>query len=37
MGAGTMTFLSKTKVPYIIKPFDAKQLKAEVSRVLATR
>jgi PAS domain S-box-containing protein len=35
MGPSTMAFLSKTKVPYIIKPFDAKQLKAEVNRVLA--
>jgi len=34
MGAGTMAFLSKTKVPYIIKPFDAKQLKAKVNRIL---
>jgi CheY-like chemotaxis protein len=37
MGTSTMTFLSKTKVPYIIKPFDAKQLKTEVNRVLATK
>jgi PAS domain S-box-containing protein len=35
MGTSTMTFLSKTKVPYIIKPFDATQLKAEINRVLA--
>jgi PAS domain S-box-containing protein len=37
MGPSTMAFLSKTKVPYIIKPFDAKQLKAELNRVLATK
>lgn len=37
MGTSTMTFLSKTKAPYIIKPFDAKQLKAEINRVLASR
>ncbi|UCH50933.1 MAG: PAS domain S-box protein [Chloroflexota bacterium] len=35
MGPSTMDFLSKTKVPYIIKPFDAKQLKTEVNRVLS--
>ena len=35
MGTSTMTFLSKTKAPYIIKPFDAKQLTEEVNRVLA--
>ena len=37
MGTGTMAFLSKTKAPYIIKPFDAKQLKAEINRVLTSR
>jgi PAS domain S-box-containing protein len=37
MGTSTMAFLSKTKAPYIIKPFDAKQLKAEINRVLAGR
>jgi CheY-like chemotaxis protein len=35
MGTSTMAFLSKTKAPYIIKPFDATQLKAEINRVLA--
>jgi len=35
MGPSTMAFLSRTKVPYIIKPFDAKQLRAEINRVLA--
>jgi two-component system NtrC family sensor kinase len=34
MGTGTMAFLSKTKAPYIIKPFDAKQLKTQINRVL---
>jgi PAS domain S-box-containing protein len=34
MGTATMSFLSKTKAPYIIKPFDAVQLKAEINRVL---
>jgi PAS domain S-box-containing protein len=36
MGTSTMAFLSKTKAPYIIKPFDAGQLKAEINRVLAS-
>jgi len=36
MGTSTITFLSKTKAPYIIKPFDATQLKAEINRVLAS-
>ncbi len=36
MGTSTMTFLSKTKAPYIIKPFDATQLKTEIDRVLAS-
>jgi CheY-like chemotaxis protein len=36
MGTSTITFLSKTKAPYIIKPFDAKQLKTEINRVLAS-
>ncbi len=35
MGTSTMTFLTRTKAPYIIKPFDAAQLKAEINRVLA--
>ncbi len=35
MGPSTMAFLSRTKVPYIIKPFDAKQLRAEINGVLA--
>jgi CheY-like chemotaxis protein len=35
MGASTMGFLSKTKVPYIVKPFDSRQLKTAVNRVLA--
>ena len=35
MGASTMGFLNKTKVPYIVKPFDARQLKTEINRVLA--
>jgi hypothetical protein len=35
MGTSTMTFLTRTKAPYIIKTFDAMQLKAEINRVLA--
>jgi PAS domain S-box-containing protein len=34
MGPRTIAFLSKTKAPYIIKPFDATQLKAEINRIL---
>ncbi len=37
MGANTMSFLSKTRAPYVIKPFDAKQLKTEINRVLASK
>jgi len=36
MGTSTMNFLSKTKAPYVIKPFDASQLKAEINRILAS-
>ena len=35
MGTSTLNFLSKTKVPYIIKPFDAKRLNTEINRALA--
>jgi PAS domain S-box-containing protein len=35
MGKRTTDFLAKTKVPYIMKPFDAKQLKTEIKRILA--
>jgi len=34
MAADTMSFLSRTKVPYITKPFDIKKLKRTVSRML---
>jgi PAS domain S-box-containing protein len=34
MGPSTMAFLSSSKAPYIVKPFDATQLKAELNRVL---
>jgi PAS domain S-box-containing protein len=37
MGASTTAFLSKTKVPYVIKPFDAGQVKTEINRVLAEK
>jgi len=36
MGADTEAFITRTKVPCITKPFDVKQLKAEVRRLLAT-
>ena len=35
MGAGTRDFFSKTKAPYITKPFDAEKLKKDINRILA--
>jgi PAS domain S-box-containing protein len=37
MGKRTMSFLDKTKAPCMMKPFDAKQLKTDVKRILARR
>jgi PAS domain S-box-containing protein len=37
MGKRTLAFLDKTKTPYMMKPFDAKQLKAEINRILARK
>jgi len=37
MGKRTLSFLDKTKTPYMMKPFDAKQLKTEINRILARR
>jgi CheY-like chemotaxis protein len=37
MGKRTVAFLDKTKTPYMMKPFDARQLKAEINRILARR
>ncbi len=34
MGEDTKRFLTQTRAPYITKPFDAKQLKAEIKRRL---
>jgi PAS domain S-box-containing protein len=36
MAADTESFLSRTKVPFIAKPFNVKQLKAEINRLLTT-
>jgi len=36
-GKRTTDFLAKTKAPYITKPFDAKQLKTEINRILVRR
>jgi len=36
MGADTEAFITRTKLPCITKPFDVKQLKAEVRRLLAS-
>ncbi|MBM3141441.1 MAG: PAS domain S-box protein [Chloroflexi bacterium] len=35
LGKRTTDFLAKTKAPYIMKPFDAEQLKTEINRILA--
>jgi CheY-like chemotaxis protein len=35
MGADTKVFLSRTKAPYITKPFDAEELKWDINRILA--
>jgi len=37
MGVDTRDFLSKAKVPYITKPFDIKQLKGDINRILTQR
>jgi PAS domain S-box-containing protein len=37
MGKRTIAFLDKTKTPYIMKPFDARELKTQVNRILAKR
>jgi PAS domain S-box-containing protein len=36
MGVDTEAFLARTGIPYIHKPFDVEQLKAEIGRLLAT-
>jgi DNA-binding response OmpR family regulator len=35
MGKETMAFLSRTRAPYITKPFDTEQLKKEINRILS--
>jgi len=35
MGADTKDFLTRTKAPYIAKPFDIRQLKKDINRILA--
>ena len=37
MGKRTLDFLDKTKAPYMMKPFDAKQLKKEIKRILSRK
>jgi PAS domain S-box-containing protein len=37
MGKRTLAFLDKTKTPYMMKPFDARQLKLEINRILARK
>ncbi len=35
MSKDTMSFLSRTKAPYITKPFDAEQMKKEIDRIIS--
>ncbi len=37
MSQDTMGFLSRTRAPYITKPFDAEQLKKEMDHILSQR
>jgi PAS domain S-box-containing protein len=37
MGKRTISFLNKTKTPYMMKPFDAKELKTEINRILGKK
>jgi PAS domain S-box-containing protein len=37
MGKRTLAFLNKTKTPYMMKPFDAKELRTEINRILAKK
>ena len=37
MGKRTLAFLDKTKTPYMMKPFNAKELKTEINRILARK
>jgi len=37
MGKRTIDFLDKTKTPYMMKPFDAKELKANIRHILVKR
>jgi PAS domain S-box-containing protein len=37
MGKRTMAFLDKTKTPYMMKPFDARELKKQMNRILARK
>jgi PAS domain S-box-containing protein len=37
MGKRTLAFLDKTKTPYMMKPFDARELKTQMNRILARK
>jgi PAS domain S-box-containing protein len=37
MGKRTLAFLEKTKTPYMMKPFDARELKTQISRILSKK
>jgi DNA-binding response OmpR family regulator len=37
MGKRTISFLNKTKSPYMMKPFDARELRSVINRILAKK
>jgi PAS domain S-box-containing protein len=37
MGKRTIAFIEKTKTPYVMKPFDARELKTQLNRILAKK
>ena len=37
MGKRTLAFLDKTKTPYMMKPFDARELKITINRILTKK
>jgi signal transduction histidine kinase/CheY-like chemotaxis protein len=37
MGKRTLAFIDKTKTPYMMKPFDARELKTQINRILAKK
>jgi PAS domain S-box-containing protein len=37
MGKRTLAFIDKTKTPYMMKPFNARELKTQINRILARK